>query len=184
MQFGVARSGVGSADDVPLLLVEVLGSTHFGECLFGASCGREHVCERVVGAGVEVDEVGSSRSFHSFARDLLGFGVVIPPGEQPCANASPCDLGVEVVLDRLFLYEIDDLGRLLVAVEQHERVRQERSEGGVVTVVADLQEGFGRGANDALRGGGIPGEKLDVGGLVADAGRGDLETELLRQRDC
>ena len=59
----------------------------------------------------------------------------------------------------------------------------ERSEGCVVTVVADLKEALGRGANDALRGGGIPGEELDFGGLELDSGRGGGETEILHQRD-
>ena len=100
----------------PFCSVEDLGLTNLGERLFRASCGREHVCERLVGPGVEVDEVGSCAVPLLRVRFAL-LGLIVSSCEQPCADATPCDLGVEVVLDRLFLYEVDDLGRLLVAIE-------------------------------------------------------------------
>jgi hypothetical protein len=88
-------------------------------------------------------------------------------------------LGVEVVLDCPFLYEVDNCGRFLVAAEQHERVCQEWSEGGVVAVVANLQKGFGDWADDLLGRYWIPGEKLVFGRFELDAREGHLETELL-----
>ena len=72
-----------------------------------------------MGARLLVGVVGLGGQADRFAGDFLCREVLLVPCEKCCPYASPGDLAVEVVVDRVLCDQVDDLGRFVVAIEQN-----------------------------------------------------------------
>ena len=142
----------------------------------------QDLCEVLERACVKVEEVGSPGQLDRLARKVLGVLEIAPLREQLRLHAPPGDLRVEVVRQRRLGHAFRQRHGLVCLPLEVEHVREQRRHRGEMAEVTPALEQADGDTQRTLGGGGPAGEQLDLRGIGLNPGGGDLEAQLVRER--